>query len=61
MVKLGDILGINARSAEYLRLNTKMARKRADDKLLTKRILKKKNIPHPELLGVLSNHRKVND
>lgn len=61
MVKLTDILGINARSAEYLRLNTKIARKRADDKLLTKKILKKKKIPHPELLGVLSNHRKVSD
>lgn len=61
MVKLGDILGINARSAEYLYRNTKMARKRADDKLLTKKVLKAKKIPHPELLGVLSNHRKVND
>ncbi len=61
MMKLGDILGINARSAEYLKLNGKLARKRADDKLLTKRILKKKKIPHPELLGVLANHRKVNE
>ena len=61
MVKLTDILGINARSAEYLRMNTKMARKRADDKLLTKKVLKKQKISHPELLGVLTNHRKVND
>ncbi len=61
MVRLNDILGLNARSAEYLYRNTKLARKRADDKMLTKRILKAKRIPHPELLGVLANHRKVNE
>lgn len=61
MVKLKDILGLNARSADYLRLNTRQARKRADDKLLTKRIMKKQGIPHPRLLGILRDHRKVNN
>lgn len=61
MVRLSDILGINARSAGFLRLNTKLARKRADDKLLTKRVLKKRGIPHPELLGVLGSHHEVNE
>ncbi len=60
MVRLEDILGINARSADFLILNSKRARKRADDKLLTKRILRRKKIPHPSLWGVLKNHRKVN-
>jgi len=53
MVKIKDILGINARSSEYLRLNKKRARLRADDKLLTKKILKRARIPHPKLLGKL--------
>ena len=59
IVRLGELLGLNARSAEYLRLNKKLARERADNKLLTKKILKRKGIPHPELLGVLGNHRSV--
>lgn len=60
MVKLKDILGLNARSASYLRLNTRQARKRADDKLVTKRIMRKNGIPHPRLLGILTDHNKVN-
>lgn len=55
MVKVKDILGINARSSEYLRLNSKIARKRADDKLVTKRTLRRARIPHPKLLGKLKN------
>lgn len=53
MAKFSDILGINARSADYLGLNKKSARKRADDKLLTKRMLKKAGVPHPKLLGTI--------
>ena len=59
MVKFRDILGINARSAEYLRLNWKSARQIADDKLRTKRRLKKYGIPHPQLFGVLNDHVEV--
>lgn len=53
MPKLSDILGINARSADYLSFNRKNARKRADDKVLTKRMLRKAKVAHPRLLGIL--------
>lgn len=59
MVKQKDILGINARSSEYLRLNKKKARLRADDKLVTKRILRKAKVPHPKLLGKLKNQLAI--
>lgn len=55
MIRFGDVLGLNARSADYLVLNKKSARKRADDKLLTKKMLKKMKVPHPRLLGILSS------
>lgn len=61
MTKIKDILGINARSAEYLVLNGKLARKKADDKLATKRFLRKSKIPHPRLLGKLSSLREIED
>jgi glutathione synthase/RimK-type ligase-like ATP-grasp enzyme len=50
MARLRDVLGINARSAEFLHLNSKRARRIADDKLLTKRILAKNKIDHPNLI-----------
>lgn len=59
MTELNHILGINARSAEFLRLNKKKYRKRADDKLMTKRMLKKRGVPHPELLGKLKSRVEV--
>jgi len=55
MPKLSDILGLNARSADYLLLNLKSARRRADDKLLTKKMLKKAGVAHPGLLGTIGN------
>jgi len=58
MVKQKDILGINARSSDYLRLNNRKARMRADDKLVTKRMLRRVRIPHPKLLGKLKNRIK---
>jgi len=61
MMRLSDILGLNARSADYLLLNKKSARKRADDKLLTKRMLKRARVPHPRLLGVLKDAHEVRD
>jgi alpha-L-glutamate ligase-like protein len=61
MARLGDILGINARSADYLLLNKKFARKRADDKLLTKRMLTRAHVAHPRLLGVLKDGHEVRD
>ncbi len=59
MAQLKDILGINARSADFLRLNKKSARRRADDKLLTKRMLRKVEIPHPKLLFKLKSRKAV--
>jgi len=59
MAQLKDILGINARSADFLRLNKKSARRRADDKLLTKRMLRKAEIPHPKLLAKLKSRKAV--
>lgn len=59
MPRFSDILGINARSSDYLSFNKKSARKRADDKLLTKRMLKKAKVPHPKLLGVLESQIDV--
>lgn len=61
MAKLSDILGMNARSADFLLLNKKSARKRADDKLLTKRMLRRTHVPHPKLLGVLKDAHRVRD
>ncbi|EKD53259.1 MAG: alpha-L-glutamate ligase-related protein [uncultured bacterium] len=55
MPRLSDILGINARSADYLLLNQKSARRRADDKLLTKKLLRKSRVAHPRLLGTINN------
>lgn len=59
MAKLSDILGINARSAIYLRQNLKNARRIADDKLATKRALKKAGIPHPRLLAKLGDRKSA--
>ncbi len=59
MPRLSDILGLNARSADYLSLNRKTARKRADDKLMTKRMLKRAQVPHPKLLGVMGEQAEV--
>jgi alpha-L-glutamate ligase-like protein len=61
MIRLGDILGMNARSADFLLLNKKSARKRADDKLLTKRMLTRTHVPHPKLLGVLKDAHQVRE
>lgn len=59
MAKLIDVLGINARAADYLRLNFKVARRRADDKLSTKRMLRLGKIPHPKLLKRLASREDV--
>src|SRR3989338_5215217 len=59
MARLKDILGINSRSAEYLSFNKKSARKRADDKILTKRLLRKADIPHPRLIKKFTKAKSV--
>ena len=52
-------MGLNARPADYLVLNKKNARRKADDKLLTKKMLKKMKVSHPKLLGTLSSVEKI--
>lgn len=52
MAKTRHLLGKNARNQVYLRLNKKRGRKIADSKLLTKKFLKRHNLPHPELYAV---------
>lgn len=59
MARLPDLLGINARAADYLRLNFKGPRRRADDKLSTKRMLRLGQIPHPRLLKKLVSREDV--
>ncbi len=48
------VLGMNARNLEYVRpLNRKNARLISDDKIETKRVLKKVDVPVPELLATI--------
>lgn len=60
-MKTGHILGMNARNLNYLRNNKKKSRKIADSKLLTKKYLKKLNVPHPKLIKILKSHSEVNE
>lgn len=55
-----NILGINERNLRYLRrYNSRKARKIADDKLLTKRVLKKAGISTPEVYAVIRKHNDL--
>ena len=60
-MRFAEVLGINARSSDYLLLNKRAARRRADDKLLTKKMLKKLSVSHPRLLGTLNDVTSVRD
>jgi alpha-L-glutamate ligase-like protein len=54
------VLGINERNLKYIRPhNKKKAKKIADDKLLTKKILTKAGIPVPKLIASISNHGEL--
>lgn len=54
------LLGMNARNLEYIRPNNRLKAKRlADDKLLSKRILKKNEIAVPELIAKIRNHAEL--
>lgn len=57
----GKILGINARSSQFLRENRKKYRAIADDKLMTKAILSKNGIPTAELIAVIKNRQELLD
>lgn len=50
------LLGMNARNLEYIRqYNRKKAKRLADDKIMSKRILKKAGIPVPELIAKIKS------
>jgi len=54
--KAHKILGMNSRNLEYIRpFNLQRAKKLADDKLLTKKVLTKNSIAVPELLAKIKN------
>ena len=54
--KSSDVLGMNSRNLEYIRpYNKQRARKIADNKLLTKKILRKNNIRTPRLINRISS------
>lgn len=58
--KSRSILGMNARNLRYLRPNNlRRARITADDKLLSKRVLKKGNLPVPKLLASIRSHEEL--
>ncbi|NMC36172.1 alpha-L-glutamate ligase-like protein [Candidatus Beckwithbacteria bacterium] len=59
MVKIHDLLGMNARNLTYLRLNKVKGRRIADSKLLTKRVLRKYKVPHPRLVKLMTNSTQV--
>ncbi|MFC1638482.1 sugar-transfer associated ATP-grasp domain-containing protein, partial [Patescibacteria group bacterium] len=55
-----QVLGMNSRNLEYIRPNNlKKAIRIADDKRLSKRILKKGEIPVPKLIGKITSHEEL--
>lgn len=55
-----EVLGMNARVLEYVnRVNTPTATKIANDKLATKKILQKANIPTPRLYAVIRDRQEL--
>jgi len=58
--KGSSILGMNSRNLEYIRpFNLQRSKKIADDKLLSKRILKKNNISVPSLIAKIRNYEDL--
>lgn len=54
------ILGMNSRNLEYIRpFNLRRAKRIADDKILSKKILKKADIPVPKLVAKISNREEL--
>lgn len=54
------ILGMNSRNLEYIRpFNLRRAKRIADDKILSKKILKKADIPVPKLLAKISTREEL--
>lgn len=56
------LLGMNARNLDYIRpYNRKKAKRLADDKILSKRVLKKAGIPVPKLLAKIKTIEELED
>jgi alpha-L-glutamate ligase-like protein len=54
------VLGMNSRNLEYIRpFNLRHAKRLADDKILSKKILKKTDIPVPKLLAKISTREEL--
>ncbi len=56
-----NLLGLNARNRLFLSTNKKEGRRIADSKLLTKRILRKNNLPTPAILVKFRTPRDIMD
>lgn len=60
--KNNGLLGMNARNLLYIRPNNlKSAKRMADNKLLCKKILKKNNLPVPELIAKITSRQQLED
>lgn len=60
--KSRNILGMNSRNLEYIRPhNAQKAKRLADDKIASKKILKKGNIPTPKLIAKISSHGSLDN
>lgn len=55
------VLGMNARSRIYMRGNRKKYRKKADDKLATKKLLEKNSIGTANLISVIHTHNEAKE
>jgi alpha-L-glutamate ligase-like protein len=56
------ILGMNSRNLEFIRpFNLRRAKRLADDKILSKKILKKADIPVPKLLAKISTREELDN
>lgn len=57
---LGDVLGLNARTLQYItKANPAQATRIANNKLMTKKVLQKAGIPTPRLFGVITDRQEL--
>ncbi len=62
LTKSKDILGMNARNLRYIRVhNLQSAKRLADDKLHSKRVLRKAGLPVPRLIGKIRDQAEFSD
>lgn len=60
MKRSNEVLGLNHRNAVYMRpYNSPRAKRIADDKILTKKILARHGIPTAEVYKVIRNHKQL--